>query len=120
MRLIAVCALCAGALAAANATGTWRGTISTEMARDTTGGQIPAYMALEQADGKVIGRAGADEKTLYQIREGKIQGDQLIVEASPKEGSMLRFSLRVKGDVLEGDVEENGRNIGRARLKRER
>jgi hypothetical protein len=112
--------LFAGALSAADVTGTWRGTITTEMARDTTGGQIPAYMALEQSDGKVTGSAGGSEKMLFKIREGRIEGDKLTVEASPKEGSVLRFYLAVKGDVLEGDVEENGRNIGTAKLKRER
>jgi hypothetical protein len=90
------------------------------MARETTGGQIPAYMALEQFDGKVTGSAGGSEKMLFRIREGRINGDRLTVEASPKEGSVLRFSLTVKGDVLEGDVEENGRPIGTAKLKKER
>ncbi len=120
MRLCAVCALFAATLAGADVTGTWRGSITTEMAREMTGGQIPAYMALEQMDGKVTGSAGGSEKMLFRIRDGRLNGDRLIVEASPKEGSVLRFNLTVKGDVLEGDVEENGRNIGTAKLKRER
>ena len=120
MRICALFVIFATTLAAADVTGTWRGSITTEMARQTTGGQIPAYMALEQVNGKVTGSAGASEKMLFRIREGRLEGDRLIVEASPKEGSVLRFSLSVKGDVLEGDVEENGRNIGTARLQRER
>ena len=118
IRLITLCILFAATLAA-DVTGTWRGTITTEMARETTGGEIPAYMALQQADGKVTGSAGGSENMLFKIREGKIDGDRLIVEASPKEGSVLRFTLTVKGDVLEGDVAENGRNIGTAKLRRE-
>ena len=120
MRLIAFCTLLTATLSAADVRGTWRGTIETQMARQTTGGQIPAYMSLEQLDGKVTGSAGGNEKMLFKIREGRIEGDRLIVEASPKEGSVLRFNLTVKGDVLEGDVEENGRIIGTAKLKRER
>jgi hypothetical protein len=120
MRLGALCILFAARLAASGVSGTWRGTITTEMARDTTGGQIPAYMILSQSDGKITGSAGGSEKMLSKISEGRIQGDRLTVEASPKEGSVLRFILTLKGDVLEGDVEENGRNIGTAKLKRER
>jgi hypothetical protein len=77
-------------------------------------------MVLQQVDGKVTGSAGGSEKMLFRIRDGQLNGDRLIVEASPKEGSVLRFLLTVKEDVLEGDVEENGRNIGTAKLKRER
>src|SRR5438128_12447683 len=50
---------------------------------------------------------GGSEKMLYKIREGTIDGDRLIISASPKEGTVLRFLLTVKGDVMEGDVEEN-------------
>ena len=120
MRLMALCTLLAAALAAADVTGTWRGTITSEMARDTNSGQIPAYMALQQSDGKITGSAGGSEKMLFKIREGKIEGDRLTVVASPREGAELRFNLTVKGDVLEGEVEENGRGIGTAKLKRER
>ena len=120
MRLSAICILLAATLAGAEVTRTWRGTITSEMARETAGGQVPAYMVLEQSDGKVTGNAGGNEKMLFRIREGRIKGDRLTVEASPKEGSVLRFNLTVKGDVMEGDVEENGHNIGTAKLKRER
>jgi len=119
MRLSALCLLFAATLAAADVTGTWRGSISTEMARDTSDGQIPAYLVLRQSDGKVTGSAGGSEKMLFKIRDGKIDGDRLTVEASPKEGVVLRFDLKVKGDVLEGSVDENGRVIGTARLKKE-
>lgn len=120
VRLIAFCTLFAAALIAADVKGAWRGVILTEMARETTGGQIPAYMVLEQVDGKVSGSAGRDEKMLFRIRDGRIERYRLIVETSPKEGSVLRFDLRVKGDSLEGEVAENGRIIGTAKLKKER
>ena len=119
MRLLAGCALFAGVMAAADVTGAWRGTITTEMARET-GGQIPAYMTLNQSDEKVTGSAGGNEKMLVKIQDGRINGDRLTIEASPKADSVLRFDLRVKGDLLEGDVQENGRHIGTARLKKER
>ncbi len=89
------------------------------MARDRNGGQIPAYMALQQSEGRVTGSAGGSEKMLFKIREGKIEGDRLTVVASPQPGAVLRFNLTVKSDVLEGDVEGNGRSIGAAKLKRE-
>lgn len=119
MRLIAILALLTATLAA-DVTGKWRGTITTEMASQTTGGQIPAYMVLEQTDEKISGNAGGSEKMLYKIREGTLKGDRLTIEASPKEDSVLRFILTVKGEVIEGDVEENGRNIGTVRLTRQR
>jgi hypothetical protein len=77
-------------------------------------------MVLEQSDGKVTGSAGGSEKRLFEIQEGTIKGDRLTVEASPKEDTVLRFNLVLKGDVIEGDVEENGTTIGTARLTRER
>jgi len=52
MRLIALCTFFAAALGAAEVTGTWRGDILTEMARQTTGGEIPAYLSLEQSGGR--------------------------------------------------------------------
>ena len=120
MRLIALYTLLAAALAAADVTGRWRGSIQTEMAQDTSSGEIPAYLVLRQADGKVTGSAGGSEKMLFPIREGRIQADKVTIEASPKEGTVLRFTLTVKGNVLEGEAEENGRTIGTARLTRER
>jgi hypothetical protein len=120
MRLIALCIFLVPVLGAANVTGTWRGAITTEMARQTTGGQIPAYLSLEQSDGMVTGSAGASEKMLFKILRGSIEADRLTVEASPKEGSVLRFILKVNGNRLEGDVEENGRIIGTAKLTKER
>lgn len=120
MRLLTVCILFAGSLAAADLTGKWRGTITTEMARDTSGGSIPAYMTLAQSDGKITGTAGGDEKTQFKIENGVLQGDRLTVEASPKQGAVLRFVLIAKSDTLEGDVLENGTLIGTARLTRVR
>jgi hypothetical protein len=107
-------------MTAADVTGKWRGAIRTEMAAQTTGGEIPAYLLLEQSDSRVTGSAGGSEKMLFKIQQGRIEGDRLTIEASPKEGAVLRFILTVKGDALEGEVEENGRSIGTAKLTRER
>jgi hypothetical protein len=119
MRLLTLIVLAAASLAAADVSGKWRGTIQTEMAAQTDG-QMPAYMELQQADGKITGNAGGSEKMLFKIREGSMEGDRLTVVAFPKEDSELRFILTVKGDVLEGDVQENGRTIGVAKLTREK
>jgi hypothetical protein len=119
MRIILLCTFFTATLAAAGVTGKWRGTITTEIASQTTGGQIPAFMILEQSDGKVTGSAGGSEKQLFKIRLGAIRGDRLTVEASPKDHAVLRFNLVLKGDVIEGEVEENGRAIGTAKLTRE-
>lgn len=118
MRLFLLCTVFGATLAAEGVTGKWRGSITTEMASQTEG-RIPAYMVLEQADGKVTGSAGGSEKMLFQIRTGTIKGDRLTVEASPQEDSVLRFKLVLKGDVMEGAVEENGKTIGTAKLTRE-
>jgi hypothetical protein len=120
IRLIAICFLLAATMTAADVTGKWRGAIHTEMAAQTTGGEIPAYLLLEQSDSRVTGSAGGSEKMLFKIQQGRIEGDRLTIEASPKEGAVLRFILTVKGNALEGEVEENGRSIGTAKLTRER
>ncbi len=119
MRLVAVCTLFAASLAAAGVGGKWKGTITTEMARETSGGSIPAYIVLEQANDKITGTAGPNEKTQFTIQKGSLEGDRLIIEASPKEGVVLRFVLIVKsGDAMEGDVAENGTIIGTTKLTR--
>jgi hypothetical protein len=118
MRFPVLCALLTVSLSAADIAGRWRGTITTEMARETTGGSIPAYMVLEQSNHKVTGTAGPDEKMQVKIRTAVLEGDRLTVEASPREGAVLRFVLTVKGDTIEGDVAENGTVIGTAKLTR--
>jgi hypothetical protein len=97
-------------------TGTWRGKIIPNNA----GGEMSAYMALTQSDGTITGTAGGNANSAVRIRDGKIESDRLTIEASPREGVVLRFALKINGDVLEGDVEENGQNIGTVTLKRQR
>jgi hypothetical protein len=118
MRLIAVCVLFAASLAAADVAGRWRGTITSEMARETTGGSIPAYLVLSQSGDRITGTAGADEKMQFKIENASLQGDRLTVEASPKPDSVLRFVLTAKADILQGDVFENGTIIGSAKVTR--
>ncbi len=118
MRLIALCLLFAAVLAGTDVAGTWRGTIATEMARETTGGTIPAFMVLRQSDGRVTGTAGPSEDMQFQIQKGSLEGDRLMVEASPKEGSVRRFVLTLKDGTIEGEVQENGTLIGTAKLSK--
>ena len=115
MRTILLCLfLAATALAANGVTGKWRGTITTD------NGQMPAYLALEQSGDKVTGLAGGSEKMVFKITEGSLKGDRLTVAASPAEGTVLRFLLKLDGDSLEGDLEENGNVTGAAKLTREK
>ncbi|MGC9947410.1 MAG: hypothetical protein ABSF64_13660 [Bryobacteraceae bacterium] len=115
MRTIVACLfLAATALAANGVTGKWRGTITTD------NGQMPAYLALEQSGDKVTGLAGGSEKMVFKITEGSLKGDRLTVAASPAEGTVLRFLLKLDGDSLEGDLEENGNVTGTAKLTREK
>jgi hypothetical protein len=51
---------------------------------------------------------------------GSLKGDRLTVAASPAEGTVLRFLLKLDGDSLEGDLEENGNVTGTAKLTREK
>jgi hypothetical protein len=104
MRLLVLCALFAAALAADDVSGKWRGSINN--------GEMPAYLVLEQNDGQVTGSAGGSEKMLFKIRKGTMESDRLTIEASPGEGTTLRFALVVKGGKMEGEVEENGKSIG--------
>jgi hypothetical protein len=57
---------------------------------------------------------------VFKITEGSLKGDRLTVAASPAEGTVLRFLLKLDGDSLEGDLEENGNVTGTAKLTREK
>ncbi len=110
-----------GMLAAASAfadiTGHWKGSIKSQMA-EQQGGSIPAYMVLKQNGSAITGSAGGNSDHQFPIEKGSIAGDKLTIEASPKAGTVLRFTLVLKGNTISGDVEENGRPIGTASLER--
>ena len=113
VRTITLLLALASTLAAAGVTGKWKGTIKTD------GGEgMPAYMALEQSGNTVTGKAGGSETMVFNITLGKLEGDRLTIEASPRAGTVLRFVLTLKGDTLGGDAHENGNYVGAVSLMR--
>jgi hypothetical protein len=99
-----VMAFAATMLAAADVTGSWRGTLSPE-GRDAG----PALLILKQEGAAVTGTAGPDENERHPISKGKVENDTVAFEVETPAG-VMKFALTQKGDELAGDVtrERNG------------
>src|SRR5687767_9312715 len=105
------------AIAAADVTGTWKGTLTPEN-RDPGS----ALVILKQTGDMVTGTGGQDEGDRHEITNGKVAGDKVTFEIQQQEGTM-RFVLTLDGDTLTGQVtrERNGQQrTAKLNLKRER
>jgi len=85
-------------LAAADVTGSWRGTFTPE-GRDAG----PALLILKQEGTAVTGTAGPDENERHAISKGKVENDTVVFEVETP-GGVMKFALKQKGDELAGDV----------------
>ena len=99
-------ALCVLAAQPSNLTGTWIGTVTID---DTTSGtkiETRVELFLEQKDGVPSGKMGREhDPEKVEIRNAKVEGDTLTFEASSQEtSSSMRFSLRVRGEQMQGDM----------------
>ncbi len=107
----------ATAVLAAEASGTWRGTLS-----DDRGGGDTALVILKQDGTMLTGTAGSSEADRHPIQNGKIQGDTVTFEVQGPPGAGLFFELKLNGDELAGKVEQrrDGQVLrtGRIALKR--
>jgi hypothetical protein len=93
-----VIALAATTLAAADVTGSWRGTFTPD------GGDAgPALLILKQEGNEVTGTAGPDENARHPITKGKVENDTIAFEVETP-GGVMKFALKQKGDELAGDV----------------
>ena len=91
-------------------TGAWSGSM-------TTTDQTPAYMNLKQEGETLTGTIGPDQHAQFQITKGFLSADTVTIEAQP--GTLtLRFVMKLEGDQLQGQVFEDGTNIGTITFKR--
>jgi hypothetical protein len=61
---------------------------------------------LEQKNGALIGKIGLSSDTDgVEIRNGKVEGDEITFEASsPEVSAAMRFTLTIQGDRLRGEM----------------
>jgi hypothetical protein len=94
--LLALCAF------AADATGKWSGTFTTEEGNPGTG-----VVVIKQTGTEITGTAGPSMDEQLPIANGKIEGDKVTFEVSHPSGMTLKMSLVLDGDSLKGDVTAN-------------
>jgi len=94
--------LLAGSMLAGDVTGKWSGTVIMK----TPDGNVehqPAWMSLKQAGNVLTGTAGPTAERQSEIKEGKVDGDQLEFKVMVEE-SVVMIKLRSEGDSLKGDA----------------
>ncbi|MGO9260779.1 MAG: hypothetical protein ACLQU1_31395 [Bryobacteraceae bacterium] len=108
MRKIWLLPLVALAMYGADISGKWTG--SVEIADPSSGEKmsIPVKAEFTQKAAEVSGTIGREQDTEAQaIREGKLDGKNLVFEVQPPEGtSAIKFKLVVvSDDRIEGDMQ---------------
>lgn len=88
----------AGFLLAADATGTWEGTLK---ASDHDG---PAYLVLVQQGDKVTGSAGPNSGEQHPISNGTATEDGAITFEINDGSASMKFSLKQTGDQIKGTL----------------
>jgi hypothetical protein len=94
--------LLAGSLMAApDVTGKWSG---TAIAKTPDGDETqPALMLLKQAGTAVTGTAGADANQQAEIKDGKLDGDQVSFKVAVGD-AVASVRMRLDGDRLKGQA----------------
>jgi len=95
MKPILLIALAAATLIAADATGTWTGTLTRS--ENQSG---PAHLVLKQDGDKLTGTAGPDENDQHPIVNGKVENGALTFELD----NGMKFVLKQDGDEITGEV----------------
>jgi len=100
--------LAAVSLIAADATGTWTGSLI--IVQDGAEQSRPAHLVLKQEGTKVTGTAGPDESEQHVIKNGEVS-DGTITFSVPREEFDMKFTLKQDGDEIKGEItrERNGR-----------
>lgn len=90
-------------LLAADATGTWSGTLTV---KDDGGSpqERPAHLVLKQDGDKLTGTAGPDASQQMPIEKGKVEDGKLTFEVAAGE-SIMKFALVLNGDELNGEIQ---------------
>jgi len=98
MKLFLALVLAAGGLLAADATGTWTGSLTRE------GGEAgSAHLVLKQDGQKVTGTAGPGPGEQHEIQNGKSEAGKITFEI-PRENGAMKFVLKLEGDEIKGEV----------------
>jgi hypothetical protein len=88
-------------LVAADATGTWTGTLT--ISADGTEKIRPAHLVLKQEGAKLTGTGGPDAGEQHTIENGKAENGNLTFEI-PQESSIMKFALKLEGDEIKGEI----------------
>lgn len=111
-RFAMVCLLLAGVVWGADVNGKWTGSMVLD-----SGEQGTAAVSLKQDGATITGTAGPSEDAQFPITKGRIDGEQIVIEAHPGP-AVLRFSMKIEGNKLVGDVFEDDQKIGTISLQR--
>jgi hypothetical protein len=111
MKLSLLLILTAAGLLAADATGTWTGSLTR-----TDGEQSTAHLILKQDGEKVTGTAGPGPEEQYEIQNGKSAAGKITFDI-PRENGAMKFDLKQEGDGMQGEIlmEQDG-EIRKAQL----
>src|SRR5713101_6391523 len=101
MKHILLLTLAAVSLIAADATGTWTGTLTASTPNGSE--QHPALLVLKQEGTKLTGTAGPDANEQHAIENGKAENGSLTFEL-PRENGVMKFTLKQEGDEIKGDI----------------
>jgi len=99
MKHILLLTFAAVSLMAADATGSWSGTLTTPD-KDDPG---PALLILKQEGIKLTGTAGPDANEQHAIENGKAENGTITFEL-PRENGVMKFTLKQEGDEIKGDI----------------
>ena len=93
-------ALAAATLLAADATGTWTGTLTRA---EGDGRPLPAHLVLMQEGDKLTGTAGPDAGEQRPIQNGTAKDGKLSFEVR-NDDTVMTFTLTQEGEEITGDV----------------
>lgn len=102
MKTILLLALTAATLFAADATGTWTGSLIVPR-EDGTERESPAHLVLKQDGTKLTGTAGPNADEQHPIQGGKVE-DGAISFAVEHGESVMKFVLKLTDAEIRGDV----------------
>jgi hypothetical protein len=104
MKSIVLLIVAAVSVFAADATGTWKGTLTP-----SDGGGGPAHMVLKQEGTKLTGTAGPEAGQQFPLQNGKAEDGNLTFDL-PTDGGLMKFVLKQTGEEIKGNItaEKNG------------
>jgi hypothetical protein len=103
-RLLCVLAL-AGAMFAADFTGTWNGTVQ----RPAGAGSNSIHLRLQQNGAEVTGSIGPNPDKQLPVTKSVVSGDKATIEAAiPNRDARLVITVQRDGDKLSGELKQIG------------